>query len=138
MWESDADKYDYLVKAEPAHRIYVDLGVQAVFTGRRRSQGGERAELQILELDHQIHPPLLKINPLVMWNHDQVWNYIRENAVPYNTLHDKGYKSIGDYHSTAVTGHHESEREGRWKNQEKTECGLHKDYFKLKKAAVKN
>lgn len=123
---------DYLVKAEPGHRAYTELGVKAVFTGRRRSQGADRAELKILELDTSVTPFLVKINPLALWNFKQVQDYIAKNAVIYNRLLDEGYKSIGDYHSTVPSQNDEGERDGRWKGQEKTECGLHKDYFKMK------
>lgn len=76
--------------------------------------------------------PILKINVLAFWNYEQVWEYIKANNVPYNVLHDQGYKSIGDWHSTQPTGEGQGEREGRWAGQEKTECGLHKDYFAMK------
>jgi phosphoadenosine phosphosulfate reductase len=58
--------------------------------------------------------------------------------VLYNELLDMGYKSIGDWHSTALPGSGDGERSGRWKDKGgKTECGLHKDYFKFKKVAEK-
>jgi phosphoadenosine phosphosulfate reductase len=136
LWETNPDKYDYLVKAEPAHRAYDELQVRAVITGRRRSQGGSRNELQVLELDYQQDPPIVKINPMANANYDQVWNYIQTNKVPYNVLVDQGYKSIGDVHSTVPVQEGESERAGRWKGETKTECGLHKDYFKMKRSGV--
>lgn len=49
----------------------------------------------------------------------------------------QGYRSVGDWHSTEKTGEGEGERDGRWKGREKTECGLHKDYFAMKAAAKK-
>ncbi|MGZ4290528.1 MAG: phosphoadenosine phosphosulfate reductase domain-containing protein, partial [Gaiellaceae bacterium] len=47
--------------------------------------------------------------------------YIRERGLPYNALHDRGYDSIGDTHSTQPG----KGREGRWAGTERTECGLH-------------
>ncbi|KAJ2999825.1 hypothetical protein HDV02_001603 [Globomyces sp. JEL0801] len=137
LWETNADLYDYVVKAEPAHRAYTELNARAVFTGRRRSQGADRSTLKVLELDNSISPPLIKINVLAYWDYDTVWDFISREQVPYNELLDKGYKSVGDYHSTQPIAEGEDERAGRWKGQEKTECGLHKDYFKLKIAAKK-
>jgi phosphoadenosine phosphosulfate reductase len=137
LWIKDGDRYDYLVKAEPGHRANVTLHVEAVLTGRRRSQGNDRAALPIVELDESVSPPIFKINPLYDWTYDQCWNYVQDNHVPYNKLHDRGYKSIGDYHSTEPTRAGEGERDGRWRGQEKTECGLHKDYLKMKIAAKK-
>ncbi|KAI9207492.1 phosphoadenosine phosphosulfate reductase, partial [Polychytrium aggregatum] len=134
LWETQASAYDYLVKVEPARRAYAELNVQAVITGRRRSQGGDRAQIPILEIDDTASPPLLKLNPLASWDFKAVWDYITENKVPYNPLVDQGYKSIGDWHSTQIPKEGESEREGRWRNQNKTECGLHKNYFQMRAA----
>ncbi|KAI8807474.1 phosphoadenosine phosphosulfate reductase [Cladochytrium replicatum] len=132
LWETDPDVYDYLVKVEPARRSYEELNVRAVITGRRRSQKGERQSIPIIELDRTSSPPIIKLNPLASWDYNQVWSYIKENNVPYNALHDKGYKSIGDVHSTRPTREGENERDGRWAGQQKTECGLHKDYLKMR------
>lgn len=137
LWETNQELYDFLVKAEPAHRAYVELGVRAVFTGRRRSQGGERASLEVLELDESITPPVVKINPLASWDFETVQEYIAAHQIPYNELLDKGYRSVGDFHSTDPITNDQGERDGRWQGKAKTECGLHKDYFQLKIAAKK-
>jgi phosphoadenosine phosphosulfate reductase len=135
LWERDEDTYDYLVKVEPARRAYEELGVRAVFTGRRKSQGSDRAELQAVEVDET---GLIKVNPFLNWSFKQVDDYVKTNAVPYNELLDLGYRSIGDWHSTSLPGANDSERGGRWKDKGgKTECGLHKDYFKMRRVAEK-
>ncbi|CAR24560.1 phosphoadenylyl-sulfate reductase (thioredoxin) [Lachancea thermotolerans CBS 6340] len=123
LWERDETKYDFLVKVEPAHRAYKELGVTAVFTGRRKSQGGSRSSLLFVELDEL--NGILKINPLANWDFQQVKAYIDNHQVPYNELLDLGYKSIGDYHSTQPVADGEDERAGRWKGKSKTECGIH-------------
>ncbi|TCD61405.1 hypothetical protein EIP91_008509 [Steccherinum ochraceum] len=135
FWETHEDAYDFAVKVEPARRAYEELGVKAVITGRRASQGGDRAKLQPLEVDST---GLLKLNPLFAWNFHLVEWYIKENNVPRNKLLDQGYKSVGDWHSTVKSGEGEAgERAGRWAGrEEKTECGLHVDYFKMKSAAT--
>lgn len=122
LWETDDNRYDYLVKVEPAQRAYRTLQAAAVLTGRRRSQGGKRGDLDIIEVDEG---GLIKINPLANWTFDQIRTYVQENGVPYNALLDQGYKSIGDWHSTQPVADGEDERAGRWKGQEKTECGIH-------------
>lgn len=138
FWQREEDTYDYLVKVEPARRAYQELDVRAVFTGRRRSQGADRASLQAVEVDET---GLIKVNPLLNWAFADVDKYVRENAVPYNELLDLGYKSIGDWHSTKLplgNKNGEDERSGRWSDKAgKTECGLHKDYFKFKVLAEK-
>ncbi|QLL33728.1 hypothetical protein HG536_0F00530 [Torulaspora globosa] len=123
LWERDEDKYDFLVKAEPARRAYKSLGCTAVFTGRRRSQGAARSALQFVEVDEL--NGIVKINPLADWTFDQVRQYVDDNNVPFNELLNYGYRSIGDYHSTAPVQDGEDERAGRWKGKNKTECGIH-------------
>ena len=122
LWETDGERYDYTVKVEPGARSYRELGVQAVLTGRRRSQGGKRGDLPIIEVDDS---GLVKINPMANWSFQHIMDYIKENDVPYNVLLDQGYKSVGDWHSTQPVMEGEDERAGRWKGQDKEECGLH-------------
>ena len=122
LWETNDQLYDYLVKVEPAQRAYRELQVNAVLTGRRRSQGGKRGDLNVIEVDEA---GLIKINPLANWSFKQVQEYIKVNNIPYNELLDRGYKSVGDWHSTQPVQEGEDERAGRWKGQEKTECGIH-------------
>jgi len=134
LWERDEDSYDYLVKVEPARRAYIELNVQSVITGRRASQGADRSNLQPLEVDST---GLLKLNPFYAWTFKDVNNYVHEHNVPRNALLDKGYKSVGDWHSTKPAIGDQGERSGRWAGKEKTECGLHKDYFAMKILANK-
>lgn len=123
LWETDEEKYDFLVKVEPAQRAYSELDVVAVFTGRRRSQGGARDQLQILEIDET--SSIIKINPMANWSFNEVLGYIKRHEVPYNELLDLGYRSVGDYHSTQPVAEGEDERAGRWKGRVKSECGIH-------------
>ncbi|KAJ6016207.1 Phosphoadenosine phosphosulfate reductase [Penicillium herquei] len=122
LWEADDQLYDWVAKVEPAQRAYRELNVHAVLTGRRRSQGGKRGDLDVIEVDEA---GLIKINPMANWSFNQVKQYIQDNNVPYNELLDRGYKSVGDWHSTQPVADNEDERSGRWKGQQKTECGIH-------------
>ncbi|MCJ1319150.1 hypothetical protein MMC15_004483 [Xylographa vitiligo] len=122
LWETNDQLYDWAAKVEPAQRAYRELQVNAILTGRRRSQGGKRGDLDIVEIDEA---GLIKINPLANWSFQQVQDYIRANNVPYNNLLDQGYRSVGDWHSTQPVQAGEDERAGRWKGQQKTECGIH-------------
>jgi phosphoadenosine phosphosulfate reductase len=122
FWEANEERYDYAAKVEPAQRAYRELDVKAVLTGRRKSQGGKRGDLDIVEIDEQ---GLIKVNPLANWSFKQVQAYIKENDVPTNDLLDQGYRSVGDWHSTQPVTESEDERAGRWKGRNKTECGIH-------------
>ena len=71
---------------------------------------------------------LVKVNPLARWTEEQVWEYIHENRVPYNVLHEKGFPSIGCQPCTRAVAEGEDVRAGRWwwENPDTKECGLHK------------
>ncbi|KAI4186947.1 MAG: hypothetical protein L6R41_003142 [Letrouitia leprolyta] len=122
LWETNDELYDWVAKVEPAQRAYRELQVAAVLTGRRRSQGGKRGDLDVIEVDEA---GLIKVNPLANWSFQEVQDYIKRNDVPYNELLDRSYKSVGDWHSTQPIKAGEDERAGRWKGQQKTECGIH-------------
>ncbi|KAI1749313.1 Phosphoadenosine phosphosulfate reductase family-domain-containing protein [Xylaria castorea] len=123
LYDAASELYDYVAKVEPQQRAYSELRVAAVLTGRRRSQGGERDRIPILEIDEE--RGIVKINPLLDWSFAQVEAYVADHDVPYNALLDRGYKSVGDWHSTSPVAAGEDERAGRWKGQQKTECGIH-------------
>ncbi|KAF9535122.1 phosophoadenylyl-sulfate reductase [Crepidotus variabilis] len=132
FWEVDENSYDYVVKVEPAQRAYETLSVKSVITGRRSSQGAARSALPPLEVDST---GLLKLNPLFSWTFKEVEAYIKDNDVPRNKLLAEGYRSVGDWHSTNKVEEGQDERAGRWAGKQKTECGLHVDYFKMKSQA---
>lgn len=134
FYHNAGDMYDFIVKVEPLQRAYDELKVAAVLNGRRRSQGAARGSIPILEIDEERN--IVKINPMATWSFAQVNQYIKENNVPYNALLDQGYKSVGDWHSTVPVGEGEDERAGRWKGQNKTECGIHNKKSKYTEIAT--
>jgi phosphoadenosine phosphosulfate reductase len=117
LWDCKPDLYLAIAKVEPLVRALG--GLDAWISGIRRDQSPTRANAPKLGWDatHE----LWKANPLADWTDQQVWSTIRERGLPYNALHDGGYDSIGDIHST-VPG---SGRAGRWADTSRTECGLH-------------
>ena len=117
LWDTDPDLYLAIAKLEPLNRALLDL--DCWITGIRRDQSPTRAGAAKLGWDAQHE--LWKANPLADWSDEDCWEYIRGRALPYNPLHDQGYDSIGDTHST-IPG---SGREGRWAGTDKTECGIH-------------
>jgi phosphoadenosine phosphosulfate reductase len=122
LWETNDELYDYIAKVEPQQRAISELQVKAMLTGRRRSQGGKRGDIDIIEVDEA---GIIKINPLANWTFKQVQEYVEAYDVPSNELLKRGYKSIGDWHSTQPVAQGEDERSGRWKGTNKTECGIH-------------
>ena len=110
-------------KVVPFRRI-VD-GYAAWVTGVRREQSKTRAEGAAIEWDAQ--NGLQKISPLLDWTEEQIWAYIRARKLPFNSLHEKGYPSIGCAPCTRAIMPGEDHRAGRWwwEQPEQRECGLH-------------
>jgi len=127
-WMKDIDKYDMLCKVEPMNRALKEQDSDCWINGRRRDHGAERAALPVWEGK--------KLNPLAFWTFEDCWSYLRKHNVPYHPLHDVGYSSLGDMHSTKKVDHkiwftYGGERSGRFQNlvnkdgSAKTECGIH-------------
>jgi phosphoadenosine phosphosulfate reductase len=114
----------YLRKVEPLSRAL--SGLDAWITGLRRDQGAARGAVRKLERD-QVHGGILKINPIADWDMGRLWQYIRDNKVPYNRLYDKGYTSIGCEPCTRAVQPGDDPRAGRWwwEHPEHKECGIH-------------
>lgn len=110
-------------KIEPLKRA-LD-GVEVWITGLRRSQSVTRAHMQMVEYDAD--DDVLKLNPLLLWSEQDVKDYVRANAIPYNKLHDQGFPSIGCQPCTRAVRPGEDVRAGRWwwEDPDKRECGLH-------------
>jgi len=111
-------------KIEPLKRAMGDVDVWV--TGIRREQSITRILTEIVEYD-AINDKI-KINPLLEWTEEDIWNYIKEHDVPYNALHDQGFPSIGCEPCTRAIEDGEDIRAGRWwwESPEQKECGLHK------------
>lgn len=113
----------HIRKIEPLKRAFKDLDVW--ICGLRREQSITRADVQVVEWDEA--NGLIKLNPIIDWTEEQVWDYIKTNKVPYNRLHDKGFPSVGCQPCTRAIEKGEDTRAGRWwwENPETKECGLH-------------
>jgi phosphoadenosine phosphosulfate reductase len=113
----------HIRKVEPLKRALA--GKKAWITGMRRDQAVTRGSLEVssFDADHGMQ----KINPLLDWSNAEVWEYLKQNNVPYNKLHDRFYPSIGCAPCTRSVTQGEDIRSGRWwwENPENKECGLH-------------
>lgn len=110
-------------KLEPLKRAL--QGLDGWITGLRRDQSVTRQQAELVEYDEQ--HDLLKFNPLLNWSEQEVWDYIKNHRVPYNLLHDQGYRSIGCAPCSRAVEPGQDVRDGRWwwENPEHKECGLH-------------
>jgi phosphoadenosine phosphosulfate reductase len=110
-------------KVEPFRRALA--GKDAWVTGIRRGQSASRAMAAPIEWDGEYG--LHKVSPLLDWTEKEIWSYIRKKRLPYNTLHDSGFPSIGCAPCTRAVPAGEDERSGRWwwERSDSRECGLH-------------
>lgn len=110
-------------KVEPLKRALSEKEVWV--TGLRKEQSVTRKDLKPVDFDEGYH--LIKLNPLLDWDSEMVWEYIETNRVPYNRLYDEGYLSIGCAPCTRAVKVGEDIRAGRWwwESPEHKECGLH-------------
>ncbi len=107
-------------KTEPLQRALEPF--DAWITGRKRYQGGKRAGLSFFEADGDTR---IKINPLAHFTPRDVQEYILNNRLPRHPLVAKGYPSIGCLPCTTRVAEGEDPRAGRWRGQDKSECGIH-------------
>lgn len=123
LWEQGVEGlalYNNLNKVEPMKRAIADLGAQTWFAGLRRDQSDSRSKLKVLQKQSQ----QFKFQPIVDQTNKQLHEYLRSNQLPYNPLWDKGYVSIGDWHTTAALQEGMNEEDTRFFGL-KRECGLH-------------
>jgi phosphoadenosine phosphosulfate reductase len=109
-------------KVEPLKRALLTNSVWV--TGLRAEQSPNRSEMQKIEWDETNQ--IFKYNPILDWSFASMIEYIKDNKIPYNPLHEKGFVSIGCAPCTRAIQPGEDIRAGRWWWEEsKKECGLH-------------
>jgi phosphoadenosine phosphosulfate reductase len=117
-------------KVEPLAKAL--RSVDGWITGLRREQSTTRWKTPKMSLDFE-HGLIWKVSPLADWSSERVWHYIRKRDLPYNTLHDMGYPSVGCAPCSRAVPPGEDHRSGRWwwEVPESRECGLHVDSARL-------
>lgn len=122
LWADKPDHCCYLRKVEPLNEAL--MGYKAWITGVRRDQSPRRQSTPVASRDPRSGK--VKISPLATWTEEMIWSYIHAYELPYNTLHDQNYFSIGCAPCTLpVAPDALDKRAGRWSGHEKTECGIH-------------
>lgn len=123
LWSGDEEKlrlYQRINKVEPMDRALSDLGARAWLAGLRGQQTAFRSSLRPIEYQDGIY----KIHPILNFSKQDVQRYMAEHDLPYHPLHARGYRSIGDVHSTRPTTDDQDARAGRALGAH-SECGLH-------------
>jgi len=154
LWKTNMTKFTQLTKVDPLNGYLAEHRTEMWITGRRRSTGDERSDMEVLEFEYNVQDEVdadepfdpgkgrWKLNPMAWKTSKEVWNIIRSNRLPYNPLYDKGYTSIGDTMTTGLpdatsvvdaTAVDAIERSGRFFGDlNKTECGLHSHLKRVK------
>ena len=125
LWEQGVrgiEQYNQMNKVEPMKRALDELGVGTWFSGLRREQSSSRAGLPILSIQNGV----FKFLPILDWSNKAVHQYLAKHNLPYHPLHNEGYVSVGDVHTTKKWHPGMSEEETRFFGL-KRECGLHED-----------
>jgi phosphoadenosine phosphosulfate reductase len=123
LWEGDQaalERYQRINKIEPMERALRELAPLAWIAGLRGKQTAFRSGLRRVELKDGIY----KVHPILGFDDEDVYHYMRSNDLPYHPLYRRGYRSIGDAHSTFPTEEGEDPRAGRRLGVH-SECGLH-------------
>ena len=125
FYESVKNRKDccHIRKVEPLKRALKENAIW--ITGLRAEHSADRLNMPMVEWDEGNN--IIKYHPILHWTTDEVKQYINENNIPYNILHDKGFVSIGCAPCTRAIKPGEDLRAGRWwwEDSSKKECGLH-------------
>jgi phosphoadenosine phosphosulfate reductase len=119
LWFSDPDACCRIRKVEPLSRALAPF--DAWINGRKRFQGGVRADIPVVEDDGV----RLKFNPFANVSREQIDAIYRSSELPPHPLVAKGFLSVGCMPCTSRTKTGEEARAGRWRGTAKTECGIH-------------
>ena len=128
----EINNYDFIRKVEPMHRALRDLGTKYWLAGLRQKQTENRNKMNYFNMQNGI----MKILPIFKWSTKDIYYYIKNNGLPMHPLFDKGYATIGDWHSSRpmeVTD--TDERSIRFKGL-KQECGLHLELTQEQKESL--
>jgi len=123
LWEQGLEgleKYNFINKVEPMNRAISETGAKGWLAGLRRNQATSRKKLRVAERQNKI----CKIYPIIDWTDRDVYEYLQKHDLPYHPLWEKGFVSVGDWHTSEKLHEGMSPESTRF-NGVKRECGLH-------------
>jgi len=123
LYETDPNRCCDLLKVEPTRHAIEEMAVGCWVTGLRCTEGRTRVDFREIE---ERDEGLLKLNPILIWQEREVWQYLALYRVNVNPLYAEGYRSLGCLPCTRITAD-PNERAGRWIGTSKCggECGIH-------------
>lgn len=119
LWFNDPDKCCFIRKVEPLSEALEPF--DAWINGRKRFQGGQRADIPVVENDGQ----RMKFNPFANVSRGDIEAIYASAKIPPHPLAASGFLSVGCVPCTARGATNEDARAGRWRGRGKTECGIH-------------
>lgn len=133
LYQTDPDQCCEILKVEPAQRALREMKADCWVTGRRCTEGSTRKDLSEFEVAES---GLVKVDPILLWDEREVWQYLALYRVPVNPLYGQGYRSLGCQPCTGISSSGEDERSGRWFGTDKIggECGIHTRDMRTKQA----
>jgi phosphoadenosine phosphosulfate reductase len=120
LWETDLARYHQINKIEPMDRALRELSPKAWIAGLRKNQTSFRSQLRTVERQDG----MFKVHPILGWDEETAYHYMRTNDLPFHPLYRRGYRSIGDVHSTVPVQEGDDPRSGRRLGAH-LECGIH-------------
>lgn len=126
LWEQGLDgltRYNQMNKVEPIERAFDELKIQTWFSGLRREQSQSRSHLPVLQVQNE----RFKVLPIINWTNRQVYQYLKKHELSYHPLWEKGYVSVGDWHTSRPLEPGMSEEDTRFFGL-KRECGIHEEH----------
>ena len=129
LYKTDPDGCCQILKVEPVRRAIREMEVECWITGLRCTEGRTRTDFK--EVEQRDHG-LIKLNPVLLFNEREIWQYLALYSVKVNPLYGEGYRSLGCEPCTAISTD-DNERAGRWLNSSKCggECGIHTQPLKV-------
>jgi len=123
LYATDPDRCCDLLKVQPTRQAIDEMNVACWVTGLRCTEGRTRTDFQEIE---ERDAGLIKLNPILLWQEREVWQYLALHRIPVNPLYGAGYRSLGCEPCSNITTD-DDERGGRWVGTSKCggECGIH-------------
>jgi phosphoadenosine phosphosulfate reductase len=121
LYANDPNLCCQIRKVGPLKKALADS--TAWVTALRHDQSSTRRDVSMVKWNERYN--VVKIAPLAYWTEADIWQHVHERRLPYNTLHDQNYPSVGCWPCTKAVSEGDDLRAGRWQGTEKKECGLH-------------
>jgi len=124
LWETnvveDIEKYHLIRKIQPLEKAFADNNIQCWASGVRGGQTNHRRSMTLLDPIRE----RLSLRPLLEWTAKDIFYYMKEYDLPQHPLFEKGYSSVGDWHSSGADSSQAKGRDTRFGGL-KQECGIH-------------